>query len=171
MKFKDVKTLESILLEYGMKPGSSTSVSQQQSGASAKANAKPNTPKTPKSPTTSNTPKKPDQGSPTLGQEIEPQQPPQPVAKKASELELDTEYKNDKGDVVGKVVYDVAHDDISQDDYRAIHIDKTKFAQVSYIAFGNDIWDYRKSQQVARYRNMLSKFYTVIQVANKCIQY
>ena len=39
MKFKDVKTLESILLEYGMKPGSSTSVSQQQSGASAKANA------------------------------------------------------------------------------------------------------------------------------------
>ena len=101
MKFKDVKTLESILLEYGMKPGSSTSVSQQQSGASAKANAKPNTPK---SPTTSNTPKKPDQGSPTLGQEIEPQQPPQPVAKKASELELDTEYKNDKGDVVGKVV-------------------------------------------------------------------
>ena len=104
MKFKDVKTLESILLEYGMKPGSSTSVSQQQSGASAKANAKPNTPKTPKSPTTSNTPKKPDQGSPTLGQEIEPQQPPQPVAKKASELELDTEYKNDKGDVVGKVV-------------------------------------------------------------------
>ena len=75
------------------------------------------------------------------------------------------------GDVVGKVVYDVAHDDISQDDYIAIHIDKTKFAQVSYIAFGNDIWDYRKSQQVARYRNMLSKFYTVIQVANKCIQY
>ena len=75
------------------------------------------------------------------------------------------------GDVVGKVVYDIAHDDISQDDYRAIHIDKTKFAQVSYIAFGNDIWDYRSSQQVARYRNMLSKFYTVIQVANKCIQY
>mgnify|MGYP003299739954 CR=1 FL=1 len=75
------------------------------------------------------------------------------------------------GDVVGKVVYDVAHDDISQDDYRAIHIDKTKFAQVSYIAFGNDIWDYRSSTQVARYRNMLSKFYTVIQVANKCIQY
>ena len=60
------------------------------------------------------------------------------------------------GDVVGKVVYDVAHDDISQDDYRAIHIDKTKFAQVSYIAFGIVIWDFRSSSQVGRFRNMVS---------------
>ena len=38
MKFKDVKTLESILLEYGMKSGSSTPTSQQQTGSNAKAN-------------------------------------------------------------------------------------------------------------------------------------
>ena len=80
MKFKDVKTLESILLEYGMKPGSSTSVSQQQTGANAKANKI-------KSPTTSNTPKKADQGSPTVGdknapQPIEPKQQPAKNVKK-----------------------------------------------------------------------------------------
>ena len=76
MKFKDVKTLESILLEYGMKPGSSTSVSQQQTGANAKANKI-------KSPTTSNTPKKADQGSPTVGDKNvpEPVEPKQQSAK------------------------------------------------------------------------------------------
>ena len=52
MKFKDVKTLESILLEYGMKSGSSTPSGQQQTGANAKANKI-------KSQTTSNAPKKP----------------------------------------------------------------------------------------------------------------
>lgn len=73
--------------------------------------------------------------------------------------------------VVAKVVYDVAHDDLPMDDYTAIHIDKTKFAQVSYIAFVNDVDQFRDSHQIVRYRNMLSKFYTVIQVANNCIKY
>ena len=40
MKFKDVRTIESILTEYGMKSGSSTPTSQQSTGANAKANAK-----------------------------------------------------------------------------------------------------------------------------------
>ena len=37
MKFKDVRTIESILTEYGMKPGASTPTSQQSTGANAKA--------------------------------------------------------------------------------------------------------------------------------------
>ena len=76
------------------------------------------------------------------------------------------------GEVVAKIVYEVAHDDISQDDYRAIHIDKTKVAKVSYIAFGDDLWDYRKNTQIARYRNVLKKLgFTIITVSNKCIVY
>jgi len=75
------------------------------------------------------------------------------------------------GEVVAKVVYEVAHDDISIEDYTAIHIDKTKYADVSYIAFVNNPREFRNSQQIVRYRNMLSKFYTVIQVANNCIKY
>ena len=48
MKAKDVRTLESVLLEYGMSSGASTPTSQQQTGASAKANKKtsPTTQKT-----------------------------------------------------------------------------------------------------------------------------
>ena len=75
------------------------------------------------------------------------------------------------GDVVAKVVYEVAHDDISNEDYRAIHIDKTKFAQVSYIAFVNDVEAFRDSHQVTRYRNMLSKFYQIVLMDNKMIKY
>jgi hypothetical protein len=101
MKFKDVRTIETILAEYGMKQGASTPTSQQQTGATAKATA------TAKSPTTqTKTPTK-DLGSPTLGDKIpEPKEPqtPQPLAKKASELEVDAEYKDDKGEVAGKVV-------------------------------------------------------------------
>ena len=104
MKFKDVRTVESILVEYGMKQGASTPTSQQQTGATAKATA---TAKSPTSPTTqTKTPTK-DLGSPTLGDKIpEPKEPqtPQPLAKKASELEVDAEYKDDKGEVAGKVV-------------------------------------------------------------------
>ena len=82
MKFKDVKTLESILLEYGMKPGSSTSVSQQQTGATAKANAQP------KSPTTSQSPKQQDQGSPTVGDKNAPK-PIEPQNQSAKDVEKD----------------------------------------------------------------------------------
>ena len=71
------------------------------------------------------------------------------------------------GTVVGKVVYDIAQDDISADDYRAIHIDKTKFSKVSYIAFVNANYD----MQTIKYRNLLQKFYTVILMDNKMIKY
>ena len=81
MKFKDVKTLESILLEYGMKSGSSTPTAQQQTGSNAKAN------KT-KSPTTSNTPKKADQGSPTVGDKNAPE-PIEPQQQSAKDIEKD----------------------------------------------------------------------------------
>ena len=101
MKAKDVRTLESVLLEYGMSSGASTPTSQQQTGASAKANKKT-------SPTTQITTPKKDLGSPTTspGLKVEPEQPetPQPVAKKAGELEVDAEFKDDKGEVAGKVV-------------------------------------------------------------------
>ena len=101
MKAKDVRTLESVLLEYGMSSGASTPTSQQQTGASAKANKKT-------SPTTQKTTPKKDLGSPTTspGLKVEPEQPetPQPVAKKAGELEVDAEFKDDKGEVAGKVV-------------------------------------------------------------------
>ena len=40
MKAKDVRTLESVLLEYGMSSWCCTPTSQQQTGASAKANKK-----------------------------------------------------------------------------------------------------------------------------------
>ena len=72
------------------------------------------------------------------------------------------------GNVVGKVVYDIPQDDISADDYRAIHIDKTKFSKVSYIAFVKDA-DY--DMQTIKYRNLLSKFYQVILMDNKMIKY
>lgn len=102
MKAKDVRTLESVLLEYGMSSGASTPTSAQQTGASAKANKKT-------SPTTQKTtPPKKDLGSPTTspGLKVEPEQPetPQPVAKKAGELEVDAEFKDDKGEVAGTVV-------------------------------------------------------------------
>ena len=72
------------------------------------------------------------------------------------------------GTVVGKVVYDIAQDDISADDYRAIHIDKTKFSKVSYIAF---VKDANYDMQTIKYRNLLQKFYTVILMDNKMIKY
>ena len=72
------------------------------------------------------------------------------------------------GTVVGKVEYDIAQDDISADDYRAIHIDKTKFSKVSYIAF---VKDANYDMQTIKYRNLLQKFYTVILMDNKMIKY
>ncbi len=70
MKFKDVRTIESILTEYGMKPGSSTPTSQQSTGANAKANAK--------SPTVDKkTPPQKDLGSPTTTPGLDVKEPEQ----------------------------------------------------------------------------------------------
>jgi len=104
MKFKDVKTLESILLEYGMKPGSSTSVSMQQTGATAKANAQP------KSPTTSQSPKKADQGSPTTGDKNAPE-PIEPTSQQAKNVEKDSVVVG-KDNKAKKVVSPVGDGDI-----------------------------------------------------------
>ena len=76
------------------------------------------------------------------------------------------------GEVVAKVVYEEAHDDISIEEYRAIHIEKTKFARVSYIAFGDDLSAYRDDYQVTRYKNVLKKLgFLIVKVSNKCIVY
>ena len=101
MKFKDVRTIESILTEYGMKPGSSTPTSQQSTGANAKANAK--------SPTVDKkTPPQKDLGSPTTTPGLDVKEPEQEQPKftpiKTGELEVDAEYKDEKGEVLGKVV-------------------------------------------------------------------
>ena len=75
-------------------------------------------------------------------------------------------------EVVAKVVYETAHDDISMEDYTDIHINKCLLASVSYIAFGKDTHKYHDSQQVARYRNMLQSMgFTIIQMDNKQIKY
>ena len=101
MKFKDVRTIESILTEYGMKPGSSTPTSQQSTGANAKANKQ--------SPTLDKkTPPKKDLGSPTTTPGLDVKEPeqeqPQFTPIKTGELEVDAEYKDEKGEVLGKVV-------------------------------------------------------------------
>ena len=49
------------------------------------------------------------------------------------------------GNVVGKVVYDQAHDDISMDDYRAIHIDKTKLETYEHKGGSGNIIKNNKS--------------------------
>ena len=99
MKSKDLSTLENFLKEYGMKPGASTPVAKQQTGATAKAT------KAPKSPTTTQkpSPSKQQTPSPTVAG-AQPEEPIPYVMRKASELEVDTEYKDDKGKVLGKVV-------------------------------------------------------------------
>jgi len=101
MKFKDIRTFQSILNEYGLKPGTPTAVGSQQSGANAKANAVA-------SPTVQKQTPKKDLGSPTTTpglnvKEPEQEQPQQPKIAKASELEKDFEFADDKGNAV-KVV-------------------------------------------------------------------
>ena len=107
MKFKDVRTVDSILTEYGMKTGASTPTSQQSTGANAKANAT--------SPTVNKkTPPKKDLGSPTTtpGLDVkdpEQEQEPKFTPIKAKDIEVDAEYHDDKGNVLGKVVSKVGN--------------------------------------------------------------
>ena len=99
MKAKDVRTLESVLLEYGMSSGAVHPTFQQQTGASAKANKKtsPNNSK--------NNQKRFRQFTTSPRLKVEPEQLKHPiVAQKAGELEVDAEFKDDKGEVAGKVV-------------------------------------------------------------------
>ena len=101
MRSKDLNTLEKFLKEYGSKTPLSeypTPVGQQSMGTVAKASKSPNTTKT------ASPMQKPSASPNTTG--IKPKAPdaPQYVMRKASELEVDTEYKDDQGKVLGKIV-------------------------------------------------------------------
>jgi hypothetical protein len=98
MKFKDIRTFQSLLNEYGLKPGTPTAVGGQQTGANAKANAVA-------SPTTQKTTAKPDKGSPTTqGVDTTPEELPKYTPIKAGDLDVDSEYNDKDGNPLGKVV-------------------------------------------------------------------
>ena len=95
MKAKHIRTIKSLINEYGMQSGVSTPVGNQSSGAVAKQSA---INKASKSPTTN----KPSQ-SPTTTQATSapaPQEPQEPKVSKASELEKDFEFADEQGDQV-----------------------------------------------------------------------
>ena len=97
MKAKDIRTIESLISEYGMNSGVSTPTSQQKTGATAKATAAAKPPKPPKSGVN-----KP-QVSPSSQQnksDTEEPAPVEPIISKAKELAQDFEYQDDKGDTV-----------------------------------------------------------------------
>lgn len=93
MKFKNIRTLENLLVEYGLQPGTPTPVGQQKTGSIAKAtNASPTTKAQSQSPTTTKVTAKP-----------EPEQP-QTVTKPVKDIPADTEIKDKSGKLVGTVV-------------------------------------------------------------------
>ena len=97
MKAKDIRTIESLISEYGMNSGVSTPTSQQKTGATAKTTAAAKPPKPPKSGVN-----KP-QVSPSSQQnksDTEEPAPVEPIISKAKELAQDFEYQDDKGDTV-----------------------------------------------------------------------
>ena len=97
MKSKDIRTIKSLISEYGMNSGVSTPSSQQQTGSTAKATAAEKPQKS-----SVNKP----QNSPSSQQnktDAEAPAPVEPTVSKAKELAQDFEYQDDKGDTV-KVV-------------------------------------------------------------------
>ena len=97
MKAKDIRTIKSLISEYGMNSGISTPSSQQQTGSTAKATAAAKPQKS-----SLNKP----QNSPSSQQnktDVEAPAPVEPTVSKAKELAQDFEYQDDKGDTV-KVV-------------------------------------------------------------------
>jgi hypothetical protein len=97
MKAKDIRTLKSLISEYGMSSGASTPTSQQKTGSTAKATAAAKPPKS-----SVNKP----QVSPSSQQnktDTEQPAPVEPTISKAKELAQDFEYQDDKGDII-KVV-------------------------------------------------------------------
>ena len=102
MKFTDIRKIEHLLMEYGMKPGPSTPSSQQTIGSNAKSTAAT------KSPTTTKTAPKPDLGSPTTtpGLDIpkdDTTETPKFINAKAGELKSDMEYFDKDGKSAGIV--------------------------------------------------------------------
>ena len=98
MKSQDLNTLEKFLKKYGSNTllEYPTPVGQQGMATSAKANKSPSTTQKP-------SPSKQQKPSPTVAG-AQPEEPTPYVMRKASELEVDTEYKDAKGKVLGKVV-------------------------------------------------------------------
>ena len=102
MKFKEVRTLESVLLEYGLKPGAPTPVGSQTSGAVAKTTAPTNS-------VPQKTDVKKDLGSPTVtpGLEIPEPEEQQPQTFKAKDLSDGDDYVDKDGNPAGKVISQV----------------------------------------------------------------
>ncbi len=93
MKFKNIQTLEHLIMEYGLQPGKPTPVGQQQTGSVAKAtSASPTTKGQAASPTT--------QKAPVVK---EPEQPTT-ITKSVKDIPVDTEIKDKSGKLVGTVV-------------------------------------------------------------------
>ena len=95
MKAKDIRTINSLIAEYGMNSGNSTPVNQQASGETAKTTAATKNSsainKPQQSPTSQQ--KKPDATNQDDNQPIEP------VTSKASDLAQDFEFADEKGNV------------------------------------------------------------------------
>ena len=96
MKFKDLRSIQTLLKEYGMSPGPSTPVGQQSSGSIAKANVtqSPTLKKAPVSPSTSKA--KADSKQPTM------------AVAKAGDLKKDFVFPDDKGNTL-KIVSPAGH--------------------------------------------------------------
>jgi len=100
MKAKDFKTLQSLLKEYGMKPGVSTPVGQQSMGSVAKSNQKsPSQEKSPSPTTAKNV-------SPTTAKIARQDQLEQDpiISTKAGEQDVDSVLKDKDGKDIGTVV-------------------------------------------------------------------
>ena len=94
MKAKDIRTIKSLITEYGMSSGASTPTSQQKTGSTAKATAAPKPPKSGVN--------KPQVSPSSQQNKSNTQEPttPEPIISKAKELAQDFEYQDEKGDTV-----------------------------------------------------------------------
>lgn len=94
MKAKDIRTIKSLITEYGMSSGASTPTSQQKTGSTAKATAASKPPKSGVN--------KPQVSPSSQQNKSNTQEPttPEPIISKAKELAQDFEYQDDKGDTV-----------------------------------------------------------------------
>ncbi len=93
MKFKNIQTLEHLIMEYGLQPGTPTPVGQQRTGSVAKAtSASPTTKAQSASPTTQKAPL------------VKEPEVPATITKSVKDIPVDTELKDKSGKLVGTVV-------------------------------------------------------------------
>jgi len=98
MKFKDLRSIQTVIKEYGMTKGPATPVTQQKTGAVAKSTSAVT------KPAVSPTLNKPTVSPTTTGQSSTPATNKPTLTKvKAKDLQVGTEYKDDRGQVVGVV--------------------------------------------------------------------